>query len=1046
MPTRLLLILFCGLLSLPLPAAVRVALIALDEAGRAQADLALAELSQDSGLVFLERAELAKIEKELRLSSIGDLTIDPHLLQNTQLFLIVQKDRLIAFDGATGVRLKDCDTDKRLAAAIRAAVAKQRDFAAGASRRISAMPLVPVNLSEAQEKFARHAETRLLRHLCNRPGLVLLERRHLLHLLNEPNAATSDLTGKLFAGALVLRPTARANGKEVLLHLQFYSPDGKRLLAETQTALTDDKALDRFLAALRLPDATAEDKRGEARNFIYEAWFAVSHGLPSDAIASGASAVALDREYREELSRIAFLAASRLLGSSYYRHNDANWDLALADLRLALRLTEELGGYTRDSRFFAARALQSVFPHTFQPLDAARQQTLRELAGQLILLRMRQLDREVLPLADRNAPRWPDAIFCLEARYNYVTGLDRFCNLSWDYRWWRELVYPALLKLLEDFQDLRPELERFASLSSGERIRIVSRPDLKRQRLPMNRQKAYLELQNGISFFHFNPRTITPDERAFFQDAFRRMADSPFIPIALSGLDGLMRLRTGLDQRPRDMATTHRKDLRFLYAQLLRIYRTGFHPDPNATTLWTFGDDPEFLPQKLELMDLAVHRFRQPRIAGDMLLRGHERWDADTARRVYDRLAAWRRETAETTPADKIAANHQKSQLEDLRRYQRPLEKRFGFVPADVARLPVASPFGQCWTPFPGQRNVNVVGHEGTRLYVQTHEKGHTILWRIDTAVSMTPVEVRRIPPRGADINARFGTILDRTFTASDGRTLQLFPRDGAPPERLDLSSLGIHDYRWMTGAGDRLFFVCGGYSHKGSAILELHLPTRRVRTIASTIDRTVAWPLQGINRPYEFYQLRCDAPRHRLLMLLNEAPPPEGRATYNVRLFAYDWERQSWSALSRLLPIHAPSPVNRFVLHDGAFWLAIDDGFGPINANGDWQPLFLLDFAGHPVTRPPNRLSDSWKKVVFDLSRLRPPPPGADDLQSFDLHLAAFNGDYYFGRRAYFVPATGAFYRYADDFTVAGCLGDRYCHGQTANGEWQIRECLPTR
>ena len=200
-------IILCCLLSLSAMAELRLALIPLDEASRKMADLALAELSNDDDLAFLERAEIAAIEKEIKLSALSDFVPDPLLMQNTQLFILLKQNQLIAFDSTTGVRLEDqkISSQQELLNAIRDAVAKQRSFGGDTLYKLSAMPLVPIHLSDNQTKFARQLEETFLQLICNKKDVALLERRHLLFLLNEPNAQEKGLTDKLFAGT----PTAR---------------------------------------------------------------------------------------------------------------------------------------------------------------------------------------------------------------------------------------------------------------------------------------------------------------------------------------------------------------------------------------------------------------------------------------------------------------------------------------------------------------------------------------------------------------------------------------------------------------------------------------------------------------------------------------------------------------------------------------------------------------------------------------------------------------------------------------------------------------------
>ena len=210
-------VIICCLLSLSAIAELRLAFIPLDQASKSMADIALAELSNDDSLAFLERAEIAAIEKEINLSSVlSDYVPKPYLMENTQLFILLKQNQLIGFDSTTGVRLKDCPiaTQQDLVNAVRDAVAKQRNFSGDALYKLSAMPLVPIHLSETQEKLSRKVEDTFLQLLCNKKDVVLLERRHLLYLLNEPNAQEKGLTDKLFAGTNILKPSATSDGKK----------------------------------------------------------------------------------------------------------------------------------------------------------------------------------------------------------------------------------------------------------------------------------------------------------------------------------------------------------------------------------------------------------------------------------------------------------------------------------------------------------------------------------------------------------------------------------------------------------------------------------------------------------------------------------------------------------------------------------------------------------------------------------------------------------------------------------------------------------------
>ena len=135
MKTLFLFLLLTALPALATPP-LRVALLALDRNAQNLTDLALAELSAEKQIIFLERSEIAAIRKELQLAAAADFVPDPRLMQNAQVFAILQKSDFIAFDARTGVRLLDQRAEDlaQLSAAIRAAVHKQQSFTTGEVR------------------------------------------------------------------------------------------------------------------------------------------------------------------------------------------------------------------------------------------------------------------------------------------------------------------------------------------------------------------------------------------------------------------------------------------------------------------------------------------------------------------------------------------------------------------------------------------------------------------------------------------------------------------------------------------------------------------------------------------------------------------------------------------------------------------------------------------------------------------------------------------------------------------------------------------------
>ena len=151
-----LVILLCISVSLA-AAAVRIALVPFDEPAQNHADLALASLSAEDDLEFLEREKIDLIRKEVQLGLLRDWVPDPCLMQNTELFIILKSKELLAFDAVTGVRLVDilADTPAAVSQAIRAAVSKRQNLTDNLLRKFSFLPLIPAHLNDSQEQTAR---------------------------------------------------------------------------------------------------------------------------------------------------------------------------------------------------------------------------------------------------------------------------------------------------------------------------------------------------------------------------------------------------------------------------------------------------------------------------------------------------------------------------------------------------------------------------------------------------------------------------------------------------------------------------------------------------------------------------------------------------------------------------------------------------------------------------------------------------------------------------------------------------------------------------
>ena len=1047
-------------------AELRVALVPLDETGRNHADLALADLADEPDVAFLERSEIDKIRDEIQLSALSDYIPEPEIMQNTQLFILLKNKQMIAFDSRTGVRLWDCEWRDlpELTVAVKAAISKQRGFSADSLKKVSAMPLVPAHLDETQEKMARRAETLMLQKLCARSDLVLLERRHLLYLLNEPNAAEKNLTEHLFAGAVVMKPTAVAQGKKgILLKLQFYSPDGKRHRGESTISIANatvlEKTIEKEMEALTIPDDAQEDKKGEASQFIREAWFAFSHGLEDDALSSGASAVALDDNYAQELARIAFLSAGQLLMQDSGKKDSCKIDMALDNMRFGAELVERHKGYSREGKRAATMILLHISRSSFERMSLKQQKVFMETLEKLIMLRKRQLDAEWMPLVDSAEPRWPNGVFRVETLAQYVQDLHSFCSISWDLSLWRKHVYPELERFIDAYNDMLPEIEQFGHLSWKEKLSIVSNPNIKKRRTPYNRQFGGMNMFNNSFRFHnwdaSESSKMTGEERNFQKTAYRRMMSSKYFPLAKSGLDGLMALKYGIGGVwIRNENNDNKEALTFYYAELKRIMNNVSTVSIGANSSGFMVASDGFVRERMEIQDIAVRRLNWFEPFGDMLLTGYEKWTAKTAKEVYDKLSELEKASLANIGKDDIPKTHRSQRVKDyFGRQLLKLEKQFGFKNEQRMKTPVINPYCQVYSPFAHDKSIislTYAGTENNSLYFFVHTRDNLLsLQRIALDSPAQPRQLSQLTLPEASYDRIFGTVLDDCYAAFLAKGslawICVFPKKGGQPNMITVKnyckSSSVFAYAAFCGGGDSLFVSCDGEGKFSGKLVQYNVRTGETKLLASTLDRSVKWPLQGIDYPYVIKPLICDAKNKRIVTLLNSKPHPNtGETFYDVALWAYYWETGEWKVLSKYLPCKNVESGLGLRYIEGVFWLACDYGFGRINKEGNFQPVFLIGTERHLSDKGIRYGSSSFKKVVVDLSKIRHPAPQYQILMDWDLHFNACNGKLFFGQRCIMLIDEQRFFRVEDGFRVTHCIGDKYCIGLHRQKEFQIR------
>ena len=994
-----------GLLAEP----VRVALMPMDATAQNLADLALAELSGDADIAFLERAEIDQIKKELRLSALSDFVPDPQLMQNAHVFAVMLKQDFVAFDARTGVRLVDLPdiSAEAVGGALRDAIAKRQALTASKLRKLSCMPLVPANLSEKQEALARRLETTLLRTLGNQKDFVVLERRHLLLLLNEPGAERQDLTRDLFAGALVLKLTATPEGKDdVRLKTHIFSPDGKTLLSEEtgvfQAKADLDEQCRQFLSTMPMPADSAEDKPGEARNFIYEAWFSVSHSLDGDAVASAASASALDAEQEKELCRIAATAA-RQLWKQWEKPADERYAVAAANLKLAARLAAKHCIFPHELQFAIGHGAALPSQKAFAQLPADLQQELREIIESTIETRLVTL-AECQRLAELPGEKWPERLFALEARLERLVKLAAVAEIQWDYGYWDRYVYPELAKYIAEAEELLPELQKYDTLPFGEKMKICRRAQIRNRRVPRFRQHLELTIfhQELARFFRFQPNEHDAANVAVYRKTMELLASSKILPLAYRGRYGLLGLRLGvsplraLTSGQRSDQPLDRSAQRDFYRGLVDLFATAESVGSPQRIIGNLQDafsDRAALDYRLPIQELAMRRFAWYTPWQNDLIKGSQQWRPEERQDVHRRLAKYIEECTNDSRLDREVRSSRPGVIHYFQRLQKQLEKQNQGLASPQVEVVADNPFERVITPLKdSQPNTQpiVFGEEGGVIYLGEYHSDSIRIVRVDTkanlAISKGPKHKLPIGWHGWKVH---GVILADYLAAQNGGYVFLFPKNGEPPESIDFQQYFTSRCHVMVGCGDRLFLSFDGNERgRPGTVLEYNVTTKKTELLVSTLDRSIKWPLQGMQNPYAITQMLCDPPRQRLIMLMHDQPPTRGICPYTIRLQAYCWETKTWQELSHRLPIYSTDNYNSFYLEDGEIWLLVENSLGKINADGNWQPAFLLGGRSLMSNRLSSYADKSAATVTIDYSQCDAFAQKLKSVGPFDVHF----------------------------------------------------------
>ncbi|NLE54116.1 MAG: hypothetical protein GX617_04185 [Lentisphaerae bacterium] len=1034
-----LVILLCISVSLA-AAAVRIALVPFDELAQNHADLALASLSTDDGFEFLEREKIDLIRKEVLLGALSDWVPDPRLMQNTELFVILKSKELLAFDAVTGVRLIDtqADTAEAVSQAVRAAVSKRQSLAAKRLRKLSCLPLIPVHLNDSQEKTARQLLKELLRQLGNRPDLVVLERHHLLLVLNEPGANTSDLTKNLFTGAIVIKPVATPETRDsIRLRVNFLTPDGQTSLGAADEVFIAEgdwsEACRLFLSQLKLPEGDYSDRAEEAHSFIFEAWFAVKHLISGQSLPAAASATALDDAHEQELCRIAALNATSL----WHRHSVQRTErtaAALANLQLAERLAVKHNLFPSELVNAIHNGVGMIAPRDFTALEKSQQRELRATIDRLLAHRHRSLE-EILRLAELPCDQWPERVITLETRMEYIREMSQVCEIAWDYYWWEKYVLPELSRYIKDSNEWMPELLRFMNPSTAERQEILSQAPMAARRAPRCRSWGILDLNphDYLQFRRFYPKSQTPENIERYRRIMQTLTESNLLDLAFYGHFGLLRLQLGNTRHDRMRASPedHAAVSAFMDT-LVQLFATKEAPSVPYHLLTGLSSwiNENTISQQFQIQELAMQRFAwcQP---WNELVPNRPTWSRETASEVHRRLSEFNRQIQQDPRLHQNNTSKKEWLADYFRKQQRKLEKQYDIPSDQPALLPVVEPFErlvQLDLDFAAGKDyaIQVIGFDGRFIHLDHQSTPFNTLLSIDTAADLAITRQKHANTTGWCGTRHQGVILSNFLASGNGPFVFLYPKDGSDMQTLDFRVYFKNNCHAMVGGGDRLFLSFDGNGNWPGTVLEYNVITKESKRLVSTLDDSVVWPLQGRRQPYQISRLLYDGTNRRLLMLMHDQLP----ANYGVslRFKAYHWETGEWRDASNLLPI--PYNFHPIFLDKRRLWLVDDNaGAGPVNAEGNWQPFFLLNNNGYFTDKLPYNAANK-ANVTVDLSRLMTPPEKYRHLGRSDLFFTHFDDGILFAEKLLMLLPECHIITIPKRFRILACFAGKYVVG----------------
>ncbi len=943
-----------------------IGLFPLDSEAEIVADLILGMYASKLPVKFVERSRFRLIERELRRNrsglTSGEWMPNPKELQNAELFAIIHAEpdtgqkqlSLTLFDGRFGIRLIDSiipgkkavEQASAVASMIRTAAEKRQKLYSKGILKLAFMPLVPINLTPEQLAIAKQAERMITRNSMSRPETLVLERRHLRMLLDEPGSVANKLTRQLAAGSLLVRLTCSPapDNKTIILSLSFAVP-GKAAAPPIKLTIDPAKELAPQLqnALSKLPAAeTSDNRKAEAKEHYRQAYFALTHCLDADATAIAADSAALNRKQEMVLADICIRTSARMLGSWGSIKKKKTNDIIIRNLKIAAKILKK-----NDCFCFSAMRLCGQWgylkPQTFVRLAPEQQQDMREVISSFLHQQYRELEKcNVIDMMNRNRKTISGKFIRMGYLAKYLNSMDYVANQQWDLSYYRDYIIPPLKEFIELSNTLVPEMEKFYDLTEVERRNQYGRTKLE-----------YLQNSHLGRFFNADLAEQTEDNKAVFRDVFTLLARSKILDVAWRGHLGFLRLkvkehrRNGIKKCPQEAAEFN--------AALVRCFETCSFPEGSNSHLELSGPITQDTRWRIQELAMERYAFYNPMNGSLLDFQWRKNIPPKDAPAVQQRLFEYLKKYRDDKRVDASGKyySYNESQLKGA---LLTIENMYDLPSLIDHRKIPKSPYSRIIKPFDKLNGrITQPCFDGRYIIFAILGNDMTQLVKLDTENNFAPsYGTKRQKVYGWCGTAMNGCLNDKYYIAQNYKYVYLYPLDGGPVQELEFG--GYYEGRniCMTCIGDRLFLSYGKWAgnQRPGTVLEYNIATKKTKVIVSTLDKSVNWPLRKQNWPYHIHQLVPDPKHRRVLMLIHSGFFHYGFSAPPMKLYAYYYDSGKWEALSGGLPIFTGDSGKIFLDNDDIYILARRNGFGKIRSDKIWQPFIMKEYRDQKLTR----------------------------------------------------------------------------------------------